>query len=33
MHGLRMCGTVVNKVRYVDDTVIVAESEAQLTLD
>ena len=30
MEGFRMCGTVVNNLSYVDDTVIVAESEEQL---
>ena len=30
MEGFRICGTVVNDLRYSDDTVIVAESEEQL---
>ena len=30
MEGFRICGTVVNNLRYADDTVIVAESEEQL---
>ena len=30
MDGFRICGTVVNNLRYADDTVIIAESEEQL---
>ena len=30
MGDFRICGTVVNNLRYADDTVIVAESEEQL---
>ena len=30
MEGFRIGGTVVNNLRYTDDTVIVAESEEQL---
>ena len=30
IEGFRMCGTVVNNLKYADDTVIVAESEEQL---
>ena len=30
MDGFRICGTVVNNLRYADDTMIIAESEEQL---
>ena len=30
MDGFRICGTVVNNLRYADDTVLIAESEEQL---
>ena len=30
MDGFKICGTVVNNLRYADDTVIIAVSEEQL---
>ena len=30
MHGIKMGGTVINNIRYADDTVVIAESERQL---
>ena len=30
MEGLRVAGTVINNLRYADDTVIIAESKEQL---